>query len=137
MEGVKDKLAEVIFHTWIINASVELTNTILDNGYKPAVISAIMKQQTTDRAREVLNMAMDVHAGSSICLGYGNFLEKFYRSGPIGITVEGSNTLTRNLIIFGQGLNKSHPHISDIVDATLVNNKDKLYCELKVLLIML
>ena len=131
MEGVKDKLAEVIFHTWVINASVELTNTILDNGYKPAVISAIMKQQTTDRAREVLNMAMDVHAGSSICLGYGNFLEKFYRSGPIGITVEGSNTLTRNLIIFGQGLNKSHPHISDIVDATLVNNKDKLYCELK------
>ena len=53
MEGVKDKLADVIFHAWIISSSVELTNTILDNGYKPAVISAIMKQQTTDRARDV------------------------------------------------------------------------------------
>ena len=27
-----------------------------------------MKQQTTDRAREVLNHAMDIQAGSAICL---------------------------------------------------------------------
>ena len=65
---------------------------------------------------------MDVHAGSAICLGPNNFLEKFYRAAPIGITVEGSNTLTRNLIIFGQGLNKSHPHIYPILDSILTDN---------------
>ena len=97
-----------------IQAAINLTNNLLDSGERPAVISAIMKQQTTDRAREVLNHAMDIHAGSAICLGENNFLEKFYRSAPIGITVEGSNTLTRNLIIFGQGLNKSHPHLQYI-----------------------
>ena len=65
---------------------------------------------------------MDIHAGASICIGYNNFLEKFYRSVPVGITVEGSNTLTRSLIIFGQGLNKSHPYIFKILDTILDNN---------------
>jgi alkylation response protein AidB-like acyl-CoA dehydrogenase len=123
MEGVREKLLNIFFHTWVIQSSVHFTNSILDSGEKPAVISAIMKQQTTDRAREVLNDAMDIHAGGSICKGYSNFLEKFYKSAPIGITVEGSNTLTRNLIIFGQGINKSHPHISDILESVLSNNE--------------
>jgi acyl-CoA dehydrogenase len=123
MEGVQDKLVEMLYHTWIIQSSVHMTNTILDYGEKPAVISAIMKQQTTDRAREVLNHGMDIHAGSAICKGPNNFLEKFYKSAPIGITVEGSNTLTRNLIIFGQGLNKSHPYIFPILDNILTNNE--------------
>ena len=82
-----------------------------------------MKEQTTERARIVLNEAMDIHAGASICLGYSNFLEKFYRCAPVGITVEGSNTLTRSLIIFGQGLNKSHPHIFPILDSILQNDE--------------
>ena len=123
MEGVQDKLVNMLYNTWIIQSGVTFTNTILDSGEKPAVISAIMKQQTTDRARDVLNDAMDIHAGSAICLGENNFLEKFYRSAPIGITVEGSNTLTRNLIIFGQGLNKSHPHIYPILDSILKNDE--------------
>lgn len=122
MEAIQDKFVEIIYHTWIIQSSVDLTNDILDNGSSPAVISAIMKQQTTERARHVLNHAMDIHAGASICLGYSNFLEKFYRSAPIGINVEGSNTLTRSLIIFGQGLNKSHPHIFPILQSVLDNN---------------
>lgn len=122
MQGVQDKILKMVYNTWLIQSSVALTNEILDSGEKPAVISAIMKQQTTDRAREVLANAMDIHAGSSICLGDNNFLEKFYRNTPIGITVEGSNTLTRNLIIFGQGLNKSHPHIFPILDSILNND---------------
>ena len=79
MEGVNRKFLDMAYNTWTIQCGVHLTNTLLDNGEKPAVISAIMKQQTTDRARDVLNDAMDIHAGSSICLGEGNFLEKFYR----------------------------------------------------------
>ena len=111
MEAISNKFCDMVYHTWLIQSGVNFTNNLLDMGEKPAVVSAIMKQQTTDRAREVLNHGMDIHAGSAICLGENNFLEKFYKSAPIGITVEGSNTLTRNLIIFGQGLNKSHPYI--------------------------
>jgi acyl-CoA dehydrogenase len=134
MEGVQEKLVNMLFNTWIIQSGVDFTNSILDSGEKPAVISAIMKQQTTDRARDVLNDAMDIHAGSSICLGENNFLEKFYRSAPIGITVEGSNVLTRNLIIFGQGLNKSHPHIYDILDSILKDDKIKFEDNFKLML---
>lgn len=122
MEGVQDKLVDMVFHTWLIQCGVKLTNKILDSGERPAVISAIMKEQTTERGREVLNHAMDIHAGSAICLGENNFLEKFYRSAPVGITVEGSNTLTKSLITFGQGLNKSHPHIFDVYSSILDND---------------
>ncbi len=124
MEAIQEKFLHMVFHTWIIQSSIKLTNDIIDSGKSPSVISAIMKQQTTERARIVLNEAMDIHAGASICIGYNNFLEKFYRSMPVGITVEGSNTLTRSLIIFGQGLNKSHPHIFNVLDSVLDNNLD-------------
>jgi len=111
MEAIKEKFNNMIYNTWIIQSSVDMTNDILDAGNSPAVISAIMKQQTTERGRSVISDAMDIHGGAAICVGYNNFLEKYYKSVPIGITVEGSNTLTRSLIIFAQGLNKSHPHI--------------------------
>lgn len=122
MEGIQDKLADMVYHTWVIQSGVNLTNTLLDFGERPAVISAIMKEQTTERARTVLNHGMDIYAGSAICLGENNFLEEFYRSAPVGITVEGSNTLTKNLIIFGQGLNKSHPHIFDVYNSILTDD---------------
>ena len=125
MEAIQEKFNNMIYNTWIIQSSVALTNDILDSGKSPAVISAIMKQQTTERGRIVLNEAMDIHAGGSICLGDSNYLEKFYKSAPIGITVEGSNTLTRSLIIFGQGLNKSHPYIYPILDSILNNDLEK------------
>lgn len=124
MEAIQLKFNNMIFNTWMILSSVKMTNDILDNGVSPSVISAIMKQQTTERGRIVLNEAMDIHAGSGICIGYNNFLEQFYRCAPIGITVEGSNTLTRSLIIFSQGLNKSHPFIFPILDSILTDNLD-------------
>ena len=134
MEAIQEKFNKMIYNTWIIQSSIELTNDILDNGSSPAVISAIMKQQTTERGRDVLNEALDIHGGAGICLGYSNFLEKFYRSAPIGITVEGSNTLTRSLIVFGQGLNKSHPHIFEILDAVLKNDLNQFETHFKKIL---
>jgi acyl-CoA dehydrogenase len=65
---------------------------------------------------------MDIYSGSGICVGENNFFTKFYNSSPVGITVEGSNTLTRGLIIFGQGLNKSHPYIFPIFQSIQDNN---------------
>ena len=122
MEAIQEKINKIILNTWIIQSSIKMTNDILDSGSTPSVISAIMKQQCTERGRIVINEAMDIHAGASICIGNNNFLEKFYRAAPIGITVEGSNTLTRSLIIFGQGLNKSHPFIFPVLDSILNNN---------------
>jgi len=114
MEAVREKFIEMYLNTWIIHTSVKFTNHILDSGVTPSVITAIMKQQTTERARSILNHGMDLYSGSGICTGENNFFTKFYNSSPVGITVEGSNTLTRGLIIFGQGLNKSHPYIFPI-----------------------
>jgi acyl-CoA dehydrogenase len=127
MEAVKEKFIDMFINTWIIHTSVKLTNNILDSGSTPSVITAIMKQQTTERARSILTNGMDIYAGSGICIGENNFFTKFYNASPIGITVEGSNTLTRGLIIFGQGLNKSHPYIfpifQNIQDNDLLNFK--------------
>lgn len=118
MEAIRDKFIDMYMNTWIIHTSVKFTNYILDSGRTPSVIAAIMKQQTTERARNILLNGMDIYAGSGICIGENNFLTKFYNSAPIGITVEGSNTLTRGLMIFGQGINKSHPYIFQIFLST-------------------
>jgi acyl-CoA dehydrogenase len=119
MQAIQKKFLTMIYNTFIINSSIHMTNNILDNNIKSSVISAIMKYNTTERGRIVINEAMDIYAGSAICLGNNNFLNKFYKSLPIGITVEGSNTLTKNLIIFGQGINKSHPYIGNILNNIL------------------
>ena len=104
MEGVAEKFLDMMYHTWVIQSGIHLTNALLDEVEKPAVISALMKQQTTDRGRIVLDYAMDIHAGSAICLGYGNFGRSFTEA--LYWDNSGSNMLTRNLIVFGQGLNK-------------------------------
>jgi acyl-CoA dehydrogenase len=44
-------------------------------------------------------------------LGPKNYIGRGYQSIPIGITVEGANILTRNLIIFGQGAVRCHPFV--------------------------
>ena len=125
MQGVNTKLVDNLYHTTLISSSINFTNAILDGGCTPSVISAIMKQRTTEMGRQVINDSMDIMAGSSICLGENNTLEKYYKSIPVGITVEGSNTLTKSLIIFGQGLNKSHPYIFNLFEALTSNDLDK------------
>ena len=127
MQGVQEKLANMMYQTILIDSGIRYMNSILDSGEKPAVLSAILKQQSTERARKVILDGMDVYGGSGIILGENNFLHKYYQSIPVGITVEGSNTLTRSLIIFGQGLNKSHPYISQIVESLMSNEKSHMF----------
>jgi acyl-CoA dehydrogenase len=40
-----------------------------------------------------------------------------YMNIPIAITVEGANILTRSMITFGQGLNRAHPYLINIVNS--------------------
>jgi len=51
-----------------------------------------------------------------------NIIANAYQLTPIPITVEGSNILTRSLIIYGQGLIKSHKYIYNIVECCENNN---------------
>jgi acyl-CoA dehydrogenase len=124
MEGVQEKIAEMVKETFIITSGQYLTNALLDNGEKPSVISAVLKQQATERARTVINNGMDIMGGAGICMGENNILASSYIQSPIGITVEGSNTLTRSLIIFGQGLMRSHPYLFNLVESISNDQQD-------------
>lgn len=115
MEGVKEKLADIASKNYQLIAAQHLFNSIIANNEKPPVLSAIMKYQCTEYARQSINNGMDILGGSAICKGPKNFLASSYNAIPIAITVEGSNTLTRSLIIFGQGLNRSHPYLLNII----------------------
>lgn len=110
-EGVEEALARIAGLTYQMDAARLLTTTALDQGEKPAVISAIVKYHLTERMRRVVNDAMDIHGGSGICLGPRNILGRVYQAVPISITVEGANILTRSLIIFGQGAMRCHPYV--------------------------
>ena len=73
-----------------------------------------MKYQTTERMRQAVNDAMDLHGGRGICDGPSNYLQSAYQMVPVGITVEGANILTRSLITFTQGALRAHPHLYDV-----------------------
>ena len=110
-EGIEEPLARIGGATYQMEAARIMICGAIDLGRKPAVISAIVKYQLTERMRKVVNDGMDVQGGGGIILGPRNILGRNYQSVPIGITVEGANILTRSMIIFGQGAIRSHPYI--------------------------
>jgi acyl-CoA dehydrogenase len=122
-EGIQKPLANLAANAYLIDAARRMTVAALDEGHKPSVISAIMKFHATDRMRDSIEQAMDIHGGKTIIDGPKNYLGGHYRSVPIGITVEGANILTRNLMIFGQGAIRSHPHLLD--EMLALSDEDK------------
>lgn len=116
-EGVEEKLAELAGWTWLLDAARIFTCGALEEGARPAVVSALMKVQTTERARLLAGHAMDILGGAGVCRGPRNLLADAWAGVPIGITVEGANTLTRTLIVFGQGLIRCHPYARRELDA--------------------
>lgn len=115
-EGVQEKLADIAGKTFILEAMRVLTTEGLNLGLKPGVVTAMAKYHMTELGRDVINQAMDVQAGKAIQRGPQNTLAAGYAAQPIGITVEGANILTRNLMIFGQGAMRCHPYLKDMVD---------------------
>ncbi|KTD01903.1 acyl-CoA dehydrogenase [Legionella feeleii] len=110
-EGIEEPLARIAANTYLIDAGLTMTAAAIDNGAKPSVAGAILKYNTTERARQLVMDAMDIHGGKGICLGPNNYLGRGYQNAPISITVEGANILTRSLIIFGQGAIRCHPYV--------------------------
>jgi acyl-CoA dehydrogenase len=122
-EGIQKPLAELAANTYLIDAARRLTLAALDEGHRPSVISAIMKYHATEHMRRSIEHAMDIHGGKAIIDGPKNYLGAAYRSVPIGITVEGANILTRNLMIFGQGAIRSHPYMLE--ELTALGDEDR------------
>jgi len=121
-EGIEEPLARIAGTTYLIDAALTMAAAAIDHGAKPSVVGAILKYQTTERARLVGLDAMDIQGGKGICLGPNNYLGRGYQSAPIGITVEGANILTRSLIIFGQGAVRCHPYVFQELES--IRNND-------------
>ena len=126
-EGVEAPLARIGVYTYIMDAARTLATAAIDCGEKPAVASAIVKYHTTELGRKIACDGMDIHGGKGICLGPKNYIGRGYEAAPIAITVEGANILTRNMIIFGQGVIRCHPYIlAEMEAAKLQDEKQAL-----------
>ena len=117
-EGVEEAMARIGGNLYLMDAARVMTAGSIDLGEKPSVVSAIVKYHLTERGRQVVNDAMDVHGGKGICMGPSNYLGRAYQQIPIAITVEGANILTRSMIIFGQGAIRGHPYVLKEMEAT-------------------
>jgi acyl-CoA dehydrogenase len=124
-EGIQEPLSRIAATAYLLDAARRFTCAGLDQGHHPAVVSAIMKLQATERMRVAVNDAMDVHGGKAVMDGPHNYLGNVYRAIPVAITVEGANILTRNLIVFGQGAIRCHPYLLEEMLALSEADREK------------
>ncbi|MFJ4144777.1 acyl-CoA dehydrogenase [Pseudomonas sp. NPDC089734] len=122
-EGIQEALARIGGNAWLMDSARILTANAVDLGEKPSVLSAILKYHLTERGRECISHAMDVHGGKGIIMGPNNYLGRNWQGAPIFITVEGANILSRNLMIFGQGAIRCHPFV--LKEMALAGREDK------------
>lgn len=124
-EGVEEPLARIVATAYQLDAARRLTCAALNAGVHPAVISGIMKLHATERMRIAIDDAMDIHGGKAVIDGPQNYLGNLHRAVPVGITVEGANILTRNLIVFGQGAIRAHPYLLDEMKALADTDRER------------
>jgi acyl-CoA dehydrogenase len=122
-EGIQEALARIGGNAWLMDSARILTANAVDLGEKPSVLSAILKYHLTERGRECISHAMDIHGGKAIVTGPNNYLARSWQGAPIFITVEGANILSRNLMIFGQGAIRCHPYV--LKEMELANHSDQ------------
>jgi acyl-CoA dehydrogenase len=116
-EGVEELIARMTGTTYMMEAARMATLQMLDRGEHPTILSAVLKYHMTECGRQIVNDGMDILGGKAICEGPDNLISPIYHGIPIGITVEGANILTRNMIIFGQGSVRSHPYLLQEIEA--------------------
>ena len=116
-EGVEEPLARIAGRAYLMEAARVFTCGALDDGLRPAVVSALMKYNCTELGRRSTQDGMDILGGAAICLGPRNLMARAWQASPIGITVEGANILTRTLIVFGQGAVRCHPHAHALLES--------------------
>ena len=124
-EGVQSSMGKIGGTNYILESMRRLTISSLCQGMSPSVVTAMTKYHMTEMGREVIEHAMDIHAGKGIQLGPHNYLGQNYMATPVSITVEGANILTRNLMIFGQGATRCHPYVLKEMQAAANPNEDE------------
>ena len=117
MEGIEEAMSRMVEGVYLNESSRAVTAAMVARGEKPSVISALLKYQSTERLRNCVNDAMDIHGGRAVIDGPSNYLQAVYQMVPVGITVEGANILTRSLITFAQGALRSHPFLYSEISA--------------------
>jgi acyl-CoA dehydrogenase len=125
MEGVEEPLARLVENAYGLEAARAVTASMVSAGEKPAVISALLKYLSTERMRQSVNDALDIHGGRGICDGPSNYIQGAYQMVPVGITVEGANILTRTLITFAQGALRSHPYLFAEIEALQDTDRER------------
>lgn len=121
-EGIQEALGRMGGFAYLSKATRNFTVNYIDQGEKPAVLSAISKYHITEFSRKTITDAMDIHGGKAIMMGPKNYLAHLWMNSPIPITVEGANILTRCMMIFGQGAIRCHPFILQEMEA--ISNND-------------
>ncbi len=121
-EGVQEATGRIAGCTYTLEAMRSMTASAVDYCMRelhkgPSVVTAIAKYHMTEMMRRVLIDAMDIHGGRGVMQGPRNYLAQAYQAVPIAITVEGSNILTRNLMIYGQGSIRCHPYVFPEMEA--------------------
>ncbi len=122
-EGVQEVSSDIASDTYLLEAFRYMVTCGLNQGGKPAVMTAMAKYYATETMRKVVNHSMDIVGGRAIQMGPRNFLALMYQAIPVSITVEGANILTRSLMIFGQGSMRCHPYLFD--ELQLLQSDDK------------
>ena len=121
--GVQEATSEIASDTYMLEAFRYLVTCGLNQGGKPAVMTAMAKYYATETMRKLVNHGMDVVGGRAIQQGPRNFLALLYQAIPISITVEGANILTRSLMIFGQGSMRCHPYLFEELQLLQMDDK--------------
>mgnify|MGYP006213098159 CR=1 FL=1 len=70
-------------NAWLMDSARVLTANAVDLGEKPSVLSAVLKYHLTERGRECISHAMDVHGGKGIIMGPNNYLARSWQGAPI------------------------------------------------------
>lgn len=117
-EGIQASLARIVALAYCCEATRVFTALAVSEGKRPSVASAIAKYHLTEIAQRVVTDAMDIHGGAAVQIGPKNMLSNLYLSTQMNKTVEGANILTRNLIIYGQGVLRCHPHLRELIRAS-------------------
>ena len=121
-EGIEEPLARIGGWAYTLEAARRYTNGALDSGAAPAVVTAMMKYNTTELFRKAVNDGMDILGGNAISMGPRNPIAAAYIGAPVSITVEGANILTRTLMVFGQGAIRCHPYALKEMQALQTGN---------------
>ena len=129
-EGVEEALAAIAGLTHLMSATQTLTLSSFNQGIHSPVVAALTKHYLTETAQKVAKKGMDVMGGAGLSLGPKNKIALIHIFLPMAITVEGANILTRTLIVYGQGLIKTHPQAYPIITALEQNHLKVFHREL-------